>query len=461
MSSTPYTQLLRTTLAASLLAASLAAQAKVSPEEVARLGQDLTPMGAERAGNADGSIPAWSGKWLGLPPQLKYGGPGSPYPDPYAAEKPLFVITAANMQQYAANLTDGQKALFKRYPQTFTMPVYPSHRDFRFDQRLYDSIRKNALNAELINDGNDTRNAWAASPFPIPSNGSELMFNHTLAGRAHTEEANYLQAVVYPNREQVLEQVNYKIYSPWDAPDQTPESAKGVQSNFLLTTLEPIRKKGEITVGREFITPTAMPRQAWQYSPGQRRVRRAPTVAYDSPTGAGGFRVQDEDRLFNGAPDRYDWTIIGKREIYIPYHNYRIDQPDVTLEQILATTGHVNPQYMRYEKHRVWVLQATLKEGARHIYAKRVLYLDEDTWAATLADNYDSRGQLWRTNMQTSVYAYEMQRYQARLGIYQDLIAGSYLVDRLLVDQKPAKLNASNFVDDDFTPGNLRKLGTR
>ena len=108
MSSTIYTQLLRTTLAASLLAASLATQAKVSPEEAARLDRDLTPMGAERAGNADGSIPAWSGKWLGLPPQLKYDGPGSPYPDPYAAEKPLFVITAANMQQYAANLTDGQ-----------------------------------------------------------------------------------------------------------------------------------------------------------------------------------------------------------------------------------------------------------------------------------------------------------------------------------------------------------------
>ncbi|MCE4052300.1 DUF1329 domain-containing protein [Pseudomonas sp. Au-Pse12] len=461
MSNTPNTLLLRTTLAASLMAACLAAQAKVSPEEAARLGQDLTPMGAERAGNADGSIPAWSGKWLGLPPQLKYDGPGSPYPDPYAAEKPLFVITAQNMQKYAANLSDGQQALLKRYPQTFNIPVYPSHRDFRFDQRLYDHIKANALNAELINDGNDTRNAWAASPFPIPKNGSELMFNHTLAGRAYTEEANYQQAVVYANKEQVLERVNYKIHSIWSAPDRTPENANGVLSNFLQVTLEPLRKKGEIIIGHEFINPTASPRQAWQYSPGQRRVRRAPTVGYDSPTGAGGFRVYDEDRLFNGAPDRYNWSIVGKRDIYIPYHNYRIDDPSVSQEQILATTGHVNPQYMRYEKHRVWVLQATLKQGARHIYAKRMLYLDEDTWAATLADNYDSRGQLWRTNMQTSVYAYEMQRYQARLGIYQDLIAGSYLVDRLLVDQKPAKLNASHFVDDDFTPGNLRKLGTR
>ncbi|MCY1360454.1 hypothetical protein D9M69_470810 [compost metagenome] len=222
-----------------------------------------------------------------------------------------------------------------------------------------------------------------------------------------------------------------------------------------------MRKKGEIVVGHEFINPTASPRQAWQYSPGQRRVRRAPTVGYDSPTGAGGFRVYDEDRLFNGAPDRYNWTIVGKKEIYIPYHNYKIDDPSVTADQILNTTGHVDPQYMRYEKHRVWVLQANLKEGARHVYAKRVLYLDEDTWSATMADNYDSRGQLWRTNMQTSIYAYEMQRYHARLGIYHDLIAGSYLVDRMLIDQKPAKLNATAFTEDEFTPGNLRKLGTR
>jgi len=339
--------------------------------------------------------------------------------------------------------------------------VYPSHRDFRLDQRLEDQVKKNAVTAELDNDNNDTKNAWGASPFPIPKNGSELMFNHTLQGRASTEEATYGQAVVYSNKEKVLEEVDYKIFSIWSSPDKALDTANGVFTHFLITTLEPVRKKGEIVVGHEFINPTASPRQAWQYSPGQRRVRRAPTVGYDSPTGAGGFRVYDEDRLFNGAPDRYNWTIVGKKEIYIPYHNYKIDDPSVTADQILDTTGHVDPQYMRYEKHRVWVLQANLKEGARHVYAKRVLYLDEDTWSATMADNYDSRGQLWRTNMQTSIYAYEMQRYHARLGIYHDLIAGSYLVDRMLVDQKPAKLNATAFTEDEFTPGNLRKLGTR
>ncbi|MFJ2548802.1 DUF1329 domain-containing protein [Pseudomonas sp. NPDC087612] len=451
---------LRTTLAAALLGASLA-HANVSNNDAARLGQDLTPVGAERAGNADGSIPAWTGKWRGLPPHLKFAGPGTPYPDPYADEKPLFTITAQNVEQYAANLTDGQKALFKRYPNSFKIPVYPSHRDFRVDQASEDALKRNALNATLSADGNDALNAFGASPFPIPKNGNELILNHNMQARAVTEEANYQQVVVYADNNKALEKVNYKIYSLWSDPKQSAQSVNGVFTDFLLTTLEPVRKKGEIIVGHEFINAAAQPRQAWQYTPGQRRVRRAPTVGYDSPTGAGGFRVYDEDRLFNGATDRYDWSIVGKKEIYIPYNNYKIDSPEVNTAQILSTSGHINPELMRYEKHRVWVLQATLKPSARHIYAKRLIYIDEDSWAATLADNFDARGQLWRTNMQTSVYAYEIQRFHARLGIYHDLIAGSYLVDRLLDEQKPAKLNASNFAADEFTPGNLRKLGTR
>jgi hypothetical protein len=453
--------LLHTALAAALLGASLASQAKVSPEQAARLGQDLTPMGAEKAGNADGSIPAWSGKWRGAPAHVKFAGPGTPYADPYAAEQPLFVITAQNMAQYTANLSDGQQALLKRYPDSFKIPVYPSHRDFRYDQNSEEYIKRNAVNAELIDNGDAAQNAFGASPFPIPQNGSELLLNHTMQGRAAKEEANYLQAVNYADGNKVFEKVNYKIFSVWSDPSNSLESLDGMFTHFLLTTLEPVRKKGEMVVGHEFINPVASPRQAWQYAPGQRRVRRAPTVGYDSPTGAGGFRVYDEDRLFNGAPDRYEWKVLGKKELFIPYHNYKIDDPSVKTEQLLSTAGHLNPDFMRYEKHRVWVLQATLKPGSRHIYAKRVIYLDEDSWAATLADNYDSRGQFWRTNMQTSIYAYDLQRYHARLGIYHDLIAGSYMVDRLLVDQQPARLNASSFEAGDFTPSNLRKLGTR
>ena len=448
-------------LAATLLCSCLSVQAKVSEAEAARLGQDLTPIGAEKAGNADGSIPAWSGKWLGVPPHVTFAGPGTPYADPYANEKPLFVITSSNVEQYAENLSDGQKALLKRYPQSFRIPVYPSHRDFRIDPVVDQLIKKNALNAELADNGYGTVNAWGASPFPIPKSGVELLLNHTMQSRAFTEEANYVQVVNYADGNRVIDKVNYKIQAVWSDPSYSLEKANGLFTNFMVTNLAPVRKKGEIISGHEFIDPYSQPRQAWQYTPGQRRVRRAPTVGYDSPYGAGGFRTYDEDRLFNGSPDRYDWKIIGKREMFIPYNNYRIDAPDVSMEQVISTSGHVNPDLMRYEKHRVWVVEGKVKAGTRHIYDRRVIYLDEDTWAAVMADNYDGRGQLWRTNMQTSIYAYDAKRFHARLGIYQDLIAGSYMVDRLLDGQKPALLNVSHFAEDEFSPSYLRKLGTR
>ena len=435
------------------------AQAKVSAEEAARLGQELTPMGAEKAGNADGTIPAWSGKWRGAPPQVKYDGPGSRYADPYADEKPLFVITAQNMEQYSKQLTDGQRALFKRYPDTFKMPIYPSHRDFRFSEKIEANIKANATSAELVDGGNAVRNAFGASPFPIPKDGYELMWNHALQARANSEEAIYDQAVIYSNGNQALQTVHYQILAPWCSPTGSLQTYDGgVMSHFMITTLKPVRSKGEIIGGNEFFDPVASPRQSWQYLPGTRRVRRAPTVGYDTPTGAGGFRTIDEDRLFNGAPDRYDWKLVGKKEIYIPYNNYKLDDPALKYSQIL-TTNHVNPDYMRYELHRVWVVEATLKPGARHIYGKRTLYLDEDSWSAALADNYDNRGQLWRTNMQTSVYAYDIQVNQARVALFHDLIAGSYLADRMANEQQPPQLNTAKYDDNYFTAANMRKLG--
>ncbi|MCY1279072.1 hypothetical protein D9M68_440710 [compost metagenome] len=145
--------------------------------------------------------------------------------------------------------------------------------------------------------------------------------------------------------------------------------------------------------------------------------------------------------------------------MYIPYNNYRLDDPALKLDDLLAIKGHLNPEFVRYEPHRVWVLEANLKPGKRHIYGKRVLYLDEDSWIAVLADNYDGKGNLWRSNMQTTVYAYDLQGLQARVAVFHDLIAGAYLTDRLLNGQPPAKLNNSDFGPDYFSVSNLRKLG--
>lgn len=453
--------LLPATLAAVITLTSGAALAKATPEEVSRLGKDLTPMGAERAGNSDGSIPEWSGKWLGAPAHVKFDGTGVHHPDPYADEKPLVVITAANMAQHADKLSEGQKALFNKYPDTFKMPIYPSHRDFRYGKWVEDNARLNAENAELTNEGNGVKGAYGTAPFPIPNNGNELLWNHNLHTVAWKEEGTYRMILTYANGKTATEVNKYEFLNLWTDPTGSVEEFAGTQAHYMITTMEPSRKKGEIIVGHEYSDPIAKPRQNWQYIPGTRRVRRAPNVAYDTPFGVGGFRVFDDDRLFNGAPDRYDWKMVGKKEIYIPYHNYKLDDPSVKYSDLLSTNGHLNPEHMRYELHRVWIVEGTLKEGKRHIYGKRVLYIDEDSWGAVMADNYDGRGALWRTNMQASIYAYELQAYHARVAIYHDLIAGSYLTDRLINEGEAPRLNDAEYGEEYFTASNLRKLGRR
>jgi hypothetical protein len=436
------------------------AQAALSEAELARLDQDLTPVGAERAGNADGSIPGWSGQWRGTPPHVQFAGSGSLYPDPYAKERPLFRITAQNLEQYQNRLSDGQIALFKRYPRSYWMDIYPSHRDMRPSAKIEEQIRENGRTARLTEDGNGVTGAWGASPFPIPKNGNELIWNHALQGRGPGEEGVYSLVVTLANGKQARQVQHHQTLNIWTNPDSPRQDDRdAINSHFMYRTLEPARELGKITFGHGFVDPVANAQQSWQYDPGIRRVRRAPNVGYDNPSSgaSGGLRVNDDSRMFNGGTDRYQWTIIGKRELFIPYHNYAISDPATTLAKLTETIGHPNPEALRYELHRVWVLEASLKPGNRHVYAKRRFYIDEDTWGAVMADSYDARNLLWRTNLQTTFYAYDTQSYQAGPSVYHDLMSGAYLVDRLTNEHGPIRLTDLAHDASDFTPAAVRK----
>ncbi|HZR38306.1 MAG TPA: DUF1329 domain-containing protein [Nevskia sp.] len=448
-----------TTLAAALAAPS--APAAVSAEEAAQLGGDkLTCTGAERAGNADGSIPAYSGKWLGAPAGVDPKKTPGHDPDAYPDEKPLFTITAQNMAQYAERLSDGEKALFKRYPDTFRMPVYPSHRDFRYADWVCDVLKKNATTAQVIHDGVGVAATTGAVPFPIPRTGSELQWNLQLPTRAWTEVATYDQGAVYANGNIAWGRVSYKILAPVNDPKQRGSTTEVLGSYFNVMTLLPERDKGSINVGW---TPNDYDHNyihTWGYNPGTRRVREAPEFGYDLPQGAGGFRTVDDDRLLNGSPERYDWKIAGKRELYIPYDAWRLNDPKVKYADLLKTRGSINPDYMRYELHRVWVLQGDLKPGYRHLYKKRVIYMDEDTFHGVMADTYDGRGQLWRVGMVNYFYAYAMQAFHAGVSVYHDLSEGAYVADRLINEQPDGvRLNEGGLTPNDFTPDAARRGG--
>jgi hypothetical protein len=233
----------------------------------------------------------------------------------------------------------------------------------------------------------------------------------------------------------------------------------GINAAFVHVTVEkPDRQKGQMTVIHEALDQVRGERKAWVYIPGSRRVRRAPTVGFDTPDGPGGLVTVDDSLGFNGAMVRYDWKLIGKKEIYIPYHNYKFDDARVDYDTLLQD-GHVNPDYMRYELHRVWVVEANLKSGQRHVYAKRRFYIDEDSWQIALVESYDGRGNLWRVGVLNTVYDFILKAYIARAQIYHDLQSGAYIAQRLVNETGQMRLLDTPQGENYFTPSNLRSMG--
>ncbi|SFU14220.1 DUF1329 domain-containing protein [Pseudomonas marincola] len=447
-------------LVAQSILLSSAVYAAATPEEIARLGKDLTCVGAEKAGNADGSITEWTGKWLGAPEGVSFEGTGKHPIDPYPNDKPLFVITAQNMSQYADRLSAGQKALFETYPQTYSMPVYPTRRDFRFPESVCKATLENAKNAKLVSDGEGVEATTGGMLFPFPKTGLELMWTSSFfTYRPWTEEYVSDNAYVISNGTINWGRVHSKNLAPGLEPGRIGKT-EGQSSYYLNETLLPQRDRGEINTGMEFYNHTTEPRQSWRYDPGTRRVRQSPEYGFDMQfPGTGGSITVDEVRIFNGSGQRFNWTIVGKKEMYVPANAYRIHSPDIKYADLLPPF-HANPKYMRYELRRVWVLEGDLKEGYRHLYSKRRMYVDEDTWLMIMADNYDARGGLWRTSMINYFYDYAAKTWQAGVGLYHDLEAKSYLAFNLINEQAAGySLNRGDLTPRDFGPEAARRAG--
>ncbi|MNJ05927.1 hypothetical protein D3C77_00050 [compost metagenome] len=445
------------TLSLSLVAASV--MAAVSPEEAAKLGTSLTPIGAEKAGNADGSIPAWTGGLKADAAPVQNGFMGNPY----ASEKPLFIITAATAEQYKDKLTPGQQALFKRYPDTYKMPVYKTQRSAVLPQTAYDAAKKSAVTTEAVNDGYSLKNFNDIHyfAFPIPKNGLEVVWNHLTRYRGHSYINSQVQATPQVNGSFTPVQIEIASGFPWLMSDAKPKDINNILFFAKQTVTSPARMAGNVTLIHETLDQVAEPRMAWAYNAGQRRVRRAPQVAYDGPgTAADGLRTADNADMYNGAPDRYDWKLVGKKEIYIPYNSYKLQSPSLKYTDVIQP-GHINQDLTRYELHRVWEVVGTLKSGSRHIYAKRHMFFDEDTWTAVEIDHYDGRGQLWRVSEGHTFTDY-VQKLTAFAGIgTYDLMAGRYVVSNLGNENKQGINYAYQPSVNDFTPAALRNAGIR
>jgi hypothetical protein len=430
--------------------------AAVSAAEAARLGADLTPLGAETAGNADGSIPAWNGGILTPPAGYKVG---DHHPDPYAADQPLYTVTPSNVGQYESKLTAGSVALLKAYAD-YKLIVYPTHRSANNPQRIYDATRANATTGVLANNGNSFENATVGVPFPIPASGLEVMWNHLTRYRGVAASRHIAQAAPTRGGSYTLVQFEDEFLFNYARPGLTLAQLDNILVYYKQAITAPARQAGQILLAHETLDQVKEKRSAWVYNTGQRRVRRAPDVAYDTPGSASdGMRTSDQFDMYNGAPDRYDWKLVGKREMIVPYNSYKLHSDSVKYSDILKPL-HINQDLARYELHRVWVVDATLKPGASHIYKRRTFYVDEDSWQILAVDQYDSRDQMWRVSEAHCINYYDAQVFWSTLEAHTDLIAGRYLVFGLDNENAMYDFNIKR-TPADFSADALRRDGIR
>ena len=441
------------------LVLSTSAIAKISSEQAAKLSSELTPMGATRAANKDGSIPKWTGGITKAPAGYT---PGDHHLDPYPNDKVEFTITSSNVSEYKALLTPGQIKLFETYPNTYKMNVYQTRRSASYPDHVYKAVSDNATQSELVENGNGITKAAVGIPFPVPASGLEAIWNHILRYRGEGVSREAGQAAPTASGSYTYVGLSESLMLPYNV--KGAQSADLEKSNILFKfkqkVTEPARLAGTALLVYETMDQVKTPRQAWTYNTGQRRVRRAPNVAYDAPgTASDGLRTTDDFDMYNGAPNRYNWTLKGKQELLIPYNDYKLHSDKVKYDDILQA-GHINPDLVRYEKHRVWVVEANLKENTSHTYKKRVFYIDEDSWQVAVTDIYDKRDQLYRVGVSHTINYYEVPTLWSTLDVYHDIQSRRYIAIGLDNEEKMYDFS-TELKERDFTSSALRREGRR
>lgn len=439
--------------AAAIALTAIPVMAAVSTEEAAKLKTELTPFGAEKASNKDGSIPAWTGGYTTAIPGDKAGGKRG---DPFKDEKPLFSITAKNVDQYADKLADGTKALFKKYPD-YRIDVYPTHRTAAAPQWVYDNTAKNATRAKM--NGDIPEGAYGGVPFPIPKTGAEVMWNHNLRWRAPSVQFAVTQYQITADGKPVLTTDGVLDQQmPYYFQDSSLEAFAKHNENWMirLVNVGPPIRAGEAIVGR--VNLDGAKDQAWVYLTGQRRVRKLPNPCCDTPTPAtAGVMSFDEIETFTGRLDRFDWKLGGKKEMFIPYNNNKL----FAVKDADLLGKFPNPDHVRWELHRVWVVDATLRAGQRHQAPKSRYYCDEDTWQCAIGDRWDANGQLWKTVWAYNFVAPDLPGTVTGPMGFNDLLSGTAFIGNLYGSKAQQYVVKPRISDATFTPDAMAGEGVR
>ena len=433
--------------------------AEVSAEEAAKLKTTLTPFGGERAGNKEGTIPAWDGGITQAPAGYTSG---DRRPNPFPGEKPLFSIDGKNMSKYEDKLAEATKFMLKKYP-GFRLDVYPTHRTGAAPQWIYDNIFKNATRAKTTNNGLTVTGAYGGIPFPIPKDGNEAIFNHLLAYRGTQYQMPFTNYVVTPEGKAVLaSRAVDTVRQPYFLESGSLESFKGYYLQLRQIQTAPPFKNGESILTWDPVDQYGVGRSAWQYLTGQRRVRRAPSIGFDTPDFvSSGQDYFDEVYMYNGSIERYDWKLLGKKEMYIPYNCYEYYLAPKDSDVIGVGMQYLNPDKVRWELHRVWVVEATLAPGKRHVVAKRRFYLDEDSWYVILYDGWDGQGKLWRHTQGVPINLYELPATVPIAFCVHNLQTGGRDVNNQVTESNAQMVSEPYKPDSYYSPDDLASTGVR
>lgn len=249
-------------------------------------------------------------------------------------------------------------------------------------------------------------------------------------------------------------------------PYYTPRRPQIMENEVLLYymtfTLAPASLAGGGLLIHENINARQEPRKAWVYSANEKRVRRLPSLSYDMANfNSESIRVVDEVDLFNGAPDRYEWTLIGKKNMIVPYNSEQLSELLKAPEPLLKPY-HLPSSALRFEMHRVWVLEGELRPGMRHAYKKRRLYIDEDSWIALMADQFDQQGRLWRTSLSFTKYRDSLPGVWKVADVFFDLKSQNYFIQAVAGSGDEGVIFSDEPQDRGFfSPAALRRQSVR
>ncbi|WP_437880429.1 DUF1329 domain-containing protein [Pseudomonas sp. LRF_L74] len=438
------------------------AAANIVPAEI---GKTLTAAGSPMA--ADGPIPAFEGRDQPLPGWSIEKSRTAFWK--YHDEKPLFTIDASNAAQHAEQLTPGQLALFKVNPE-YKMVVYPTHRTCSYPDFVVENTRQNVGSAKLTASGNGIASGTLPGiPFPGTSSGLEAIWNH-LMRYSGVGMDSVVRTVVSPRPGSsgfIDTAAQTTLFMPLNAKGQhSPSEGGGNYLNGFVQLSEPPAMAGQAMIQKSMFDAD---QETFMYFPGQRRVRRMPTYAYDAPMlGYENQIMIDASFTFNGNPDRFDWKMVGEKNILVPYNAFGMYDQDLKQSDVV-TPKSVSPAVRRYELHKVYVVEATVRQGVRHSTPKRTFYLDSDTYLALVADDYDAQGKLWKVRESYPMPVWEVEGACASIPYAQyDLENGRYIAD-FIVAGNPSKKGIEWFLESDktrfrssfYTQDNLRSISER